>query len=77
MSGTVKVKFIKDRGRRKEGDVVSYDDVSAAFIVEEERAAEYVDDSPVEAPVPVVTTEVTTVAAAPPKVARPPKSDES
>lgn len=76
MSGTVKVKFIKDRGRRKEGDVVSYDDVSAAHIVEEGAAA-YVDDSPVEAPVPVATAEVTTVAAAPPKVARPPKSDES
>lgn len=42
MSGTVKVKFIKDRGRRKEGDVVSYDDISAAYIVEEERAAEYI-----------------------------------
>lgn len=43
MSGTVKVKFTKDRGRRKEGDVVGYDDVSAAFIVEKEGAAKYVE----------------------------------
>ena len=39
---TVAVRFLKDRGSRKVGDVVQYDDTSAARIVTE-GAAEYVD----------------------------------
>lgn len=39
---TVAVRFVTDRGSRRNGDVVRYDDASAAHIVSE-GAAEYAD----------------------------------
>ncbi|MGB3946131.1 MAG: hypothetical protein WBK76_04835 [Candidatus Saccharimonadales bacterium] len=72
MNDLVKVKFIKDRGRRHEGDVVSYDPISAAHLISEGFVEEYVEkvlgvDTLPEAP------------ASPPapKTSRPVKSDES
>lgn len=43
MSDLVKVKFIKDRGRRHEGDVVSYDPISAEHLLREGFVEEYVE----------------------------------
>lgn len=72
MSDLVKVKFIKDRGRRHEGDVVSYDPISAAHLVAEGFVEEFVEK------VLGVDTLPETVATAPaPKTSRPVKSDES
>lgn len=58
----IRVEFLKDRGLRQKGDVVKYDDVSAAAIVKE-GAARYVDapDSAVVAePEPAPEPEKTT-----------------
>lgn len=40
----IAVRFTADHGRRKAGDVVRYDDASAAHMVDEARVAEYLTE---------------------------------
>lgn len=41
----IKLQFTKDRGRRREGDIVGYDENSAQHIIAEGAAVEYVEPS--------------------------------
>lgn len=50
----IKVKFVKDRGRRKTGEIASYDANSAQVIIDEGAAVAYVEpvaDEPAAEPV--------------------------